>query len=165
MTEQRHDPTSPTPPAPPESRQNAAVGAGAHLASVLIAVVLVPIAYLLLDYAVQDVAPRILSFREDSTIPSKVWVSVGAASGLMLVAAGVGRLSGLGPLVAGLLWGVAPTVVMLLRPLWFVRRVHHLPDFYDFVGSSLASYGLFVFPATGAMLIASGLGGRWRRRR
>ena len=70
----------------------------------------------------------------------------------------------MGPLVAGLLWGVAPTLVMLLRPLWLLRRVHHLPDLYDFIGSNLAGYGLFVFPVTGALLIAAGLTGRWRRR-
>ena len=117
MTEQRDDPTyHPPPPASPDVRQKRSVGAVAHLASVIVAVALVPIAYLLLDFAMREMRPRVFGALDESALPPKVWVSVCAASGLMVIAAGIGRLSGLGPLVAGLLWGALPTVVTLIHP-------------------------------------------------
>ena len=147
MTEQRDDPTyHPPPPASPDVRQKRSVGAVAHLASVIVAVVLVPIAYLLLDFAMREMRPRVFGALDESALPPKVWVSVCAASGLMVIAAGIGRLSGLGPLVAGLLWGALPTVVTLLRPLWIPKRLVDLPDIYDFIGFQLSESGLFVYP-------------------
>ena len=165
MTEQRDDLTHPPPPASPSARQKQSVSLVAHLSSVLVAVALVPIAYLLLDYAMADTVKRAFAFGDQSALPPRVWISVGAASGLLVVAAGIGRLSGLGPLVAGLVWGAVPTAVTLLSPLWIHRRLVDLPEIYDFFGFELGASGLFVYPTAGALLIGSGLGGRWLRSR
>ncbi len=93
----------------------------------------------------------------------KVMITLGVAAGLFLLAALAGRLSALGPLLAGLVWGVGPLVWVMLDFPSFVDRLNDLPEFYDNTGFGLYAVGFAVFPAVAGLLIGTAIAGRWRR--
>jgi hypothetical protein len=177
MTETRNQPTSPPiesqpdpQPHPPtdgpraDVRRSRSVGTPAHLTSIIVALALVPVAYGLFDYAMTHALPRAYVTFDHLTLPPRAVLPVLGGFVLLLLASAVGRLSGLGPLLAGLVWGVAPTVIVLVRPLALLRQSRHLPDLYPLIGTNLATTGIVVFPVAGALLIGAGFAGRWRRR-
>jgi hypothetical protein len=81
----------------------------------------------------------------------------------MLVAAGAGRISGLGPLIAGLVLAAAPSVWVFLDYGSFVHRLDDVPEAWDNTtfGLSFVSFG--IFPAATGLLLGAALAGRWRR--
>ncbi|MFJ8913174.1 hypothetical protein [Amycolatopsis sp. NPDC102389] len=85
--------------------------------------------------------------------------------GILLLAVGLlGALSATGPILGGLVWGVAPGVATIAVPEWGFRLVKYLPqnDVTYGVTSWLFIGGLL---ATGFLLIGAGLASRLARRR
>ncbi|KFU83158.1 hypothetical protein SAMN04489729_3996 [Amycolatopsis lurida] len=85
--------------------------------------------------------------------------------GILLLSVGLlGALSATGPILGGLVWGVAPGVVTIAVPEWGFRLVKYLPqnDVTYGVTSWLFIGGLL---ATGFLLIGAGLASRLARRR
>ncbi|MEU9690262.1 hypothetical protein [Amycolatopsis japonica] len=85
--------------------------------------------------------------------------------GILLLAVGLlGALSATGPILGGLVWGVAPGVATIAVPAWGFRLVKLLPqnDVTYGVTSWLFIGGLL---ATGFLLIGAGLASRLARRR
>ncbi|KFZ82697.1 hypothetical protein ED92_01980 [Amycolatopsis sp. MJM2582] len=85
--------------------------------------------------------------------------------GILLLAVGLlGALSATGPILGGLVWGVAPGVATIAVPEWGFRLVKLLPqnDVTYGVTSWLFIGGLL---ATGFLLIGAGLASRLARRR
>ncbi|KZB82175.1 hypothetical protein [Amycolatopsis regifaucium] len=85
--------------------------------------------------------------------------------GILLLAVGLlGALSATGPIVGGLVWGVAPGVAAAAVPEWGFRLVKYLPqnDVTYGVTSWLFIGGLL---GTGLLLIGAGLAARLARRR
>ena len=85
----------------------------------------------------------------------------------MVVLAVVGltsRLSGLGPLLAGLVFGGVPAVLALFAPGRLFGLVRDLPQPYDQAGNGLVLAAAVLFPVLTALLVGAGLGGRWVRR-
>ncbi|WP_410650274.1 hypothetical protein [Amycolatopsis sp. cmx-4-54] len=85
--------------------------------------------------------------------------------GILLLSVGLlGALSATGPILGGLVWGVAPGVATIAVPEWGFRLVKYLPqnDVTHGVTSWLFIGGLL---ATGFLLIGAGLASRLARRR
>ncbi|WP_409489674.1 hypothetical protein [Amycolatopsis sp. cmx-11-12] len=85
--------------------------------------------------------------------------------GILLLAVGLlGALSATGPILGGLVWGVAPGVTAAAVPEWGFRLVKYLPqnDVTYGVTSWLFIGGLL---GTGFLLIGAGLASRLARRR
>lgn len=85
--------------------------------------------------------------------------------GILLLSVGLlGALSATGPILGGLVWGVAPGVATIAVPEWGFRLVKYLPqnDVTYGVTSWLFIGGLL---ATGFLLIGAGLASRLARRR
>ncbi|MEU3621570.1 hypothetical protein [Amycolatopsis coloradensis] len=85
--------------------------------------------------------------------------------GLLLLAVGLlGALSATGPILGGLVWGVAPGVTAAVVPEWGFRLARYLPqnDVTYGVTSWLFIGGLL---GTGFLLIGAGLASRLARRR
>jgi hypothetical protein len=88
-----------------------------------------------------------------------------AGGGILLLAVGLlGALSATGPIVGGLVWGVAPGVAAAAVPEWGFQLVKYLPknDVTYGVTSWLFIGGLL---GTGFLLIGAGLASRLARRR
>lgn len=145
------------------SRGTRGVGGGRHFASVLFAFLLVPAGYVLLDYstfrAIESTAQL------DESLPSRVLMAFGIAACCLLLAAATARISALGPLLAGLLWGIGPAAWMLLDYSAYVEAVRDIPDPYDSFGLALLTTGWGLFPAVAGLLLGAAVAGRWRRAR
>lgn len=152
----------PPPPAGPTPSYPTPAGSGRspmvlrHVASVVVAMVLTPIGVLVFDYGSGKYLQERVRTLGDSGATGELVLLVLGALILMAVAASA-RLSGLGPVLAGLVWGGIPF-------LWFVVD---LPGFYEFARDLPSTYYWFsvpgyLFPLVGALLVGAGLGGRWR---
>jgi hypothetical protein len=135
---------------------------GSVLSSVLLSLVLTPLGLVALDYSISEGWGRGVTTLDNARVPVPALVALGVGAVLLLVVAGLSRMSGLGPLLAGLVWGAAPAVGFALVPVTTARRMVDLPDPYDQFLFGLTAQSM-VFPAVGAVLIGAGLLGRWRR--
>ena len=130
-----------------------------HVVSVVAAMVLAPVGLLLFDYGSGRYHRERLVHLDDSQSSTALLVMVGGIVLLALTAACT-RISGLGPVVAGVVWGVLPF-------LWFFADVE---GFFEFVQDLPTDHFWFasptyLFPLAAAFLVGAGAGGRWARRR
>jgi len=159
-------PGSPPPPAPPPAVPRPAAPprggvpmAVRHVLSVVAAAVIAPIGLLVFDYGAEDYSiQRQVYLDQSHTGKGFVLIAVGAV--LLLLVAALGRVSGLGPVVAGLLYGVAPFLWFHLDLSSFYSRSRDLPSTHLWFGAAA-----YEFPLVAALLIGAGLAGRWARRR
>lgn len=149
----------PPPPAglPAPTRAGRRPMAVRHIVSVVIALSATPIGIVLFDYgAGKYLRERAINFSDGAE--GLGWLVLMLVGGLVLMAVALtARLSGLGPIVAGVLWGLVPL-------LWFVVD---LASFYDFSRDLPSSHFWFpsppyLFGLVAPLLIGSGLAGRWR---
>ena len=140
----------------------------AHLTSLVACLLLVPVAYALLDYAsARSFTETIAEADPGAHVATGSVVAAVVAALAMLLAAALGRLSALGPFAAGVVWGVVPMVVALVQParlLYWVREATDAVDLYDGQLLYLASNGLVVFTISAGLLLGVALPGRWLRR-
>jgi hypothetical protein len=129
-----------------------------HLISVVVALVLTPVGIMVFDYGSGKYhQERARNFDGSGTADELLLVVLGAL--VLLAVAASARISGLGPVLAGLVWGGIPFV-------WFVAD---LPGFYDFSQDLPGTYFWFsvpgyLFPLVGTLLVGAGLAGTWRGR-
>jgi hypothetical protein len=135
---------------------------GTHLNSLVLSLLLTPIALVLVDYALVNGWGRNLTGGVDEPIALRAGIALGVAAALLLVVGAMTRASGLGPLVAGLVWGAAPAVGFALVPLEMTRRMADLPNLYDNFLEGLSGPASILFAVLGAVLVGAGLFGRWR---
>ena len=156
--------TSGTTGARTETTRSSGISGSRHMTSVLLALVLVPAAYVLLDYTFLQALGESGSLLEEgqTRYPTEVIVTMGIAVACFFAAAATGRISALGPLVAGLVWGAAPTVWVLLDFASYNETVGDLPNLYDDFGFGLFAAGFLVFPAVAGLLLGTAVAGRWR---
>ncbi|GAA3804531.1 hypothetical protein [Nocardioides panacisoli] len=154
-------PTAPPPAVPPlaaPARRGVPM-AVRHVLSVVVAVVVAPVALLVFDYGAEEyTVQRTAYFDEAHTGKGLVLVAVGAL--LLLLVAALGRVSGLGPVLAGLLYGVAPFLWFHLDVSSFYSTARDLPSTHLWFVAAV-----YEFPLVAALLIGAGLAGRWARPR
>jgi hypothetical protein len=144
-----------------ETTTSRGISGSRHLTSVVLALLLVPAAYALADYSYQAAVTHVGS-DASGRLPTDIVVAMGIAAASFFAAAAAGRISALGPLVAGLVWGAAPTVWVMLDYASYTQRVKDIPNFYDDLGLGLYTAGFALFPAVAGLLIGAALAGRWR---
>lgn len=128
-----------------------------HLISVAFAFVATPVGIALFDYGASEYARTRAYFESDGSGSGSELVLMFAGGLILLTVAATGRLSGLGPILAGFGWALVPL-------LWYLID---LPSFYDATQELPSNH--FWFPAppylfglVALLLIGSGIAGRWR---
>lgn len=149
---------TPEPVAP--ARRRRGLGGNRHGTSIVLAFLAVIAGYGCVDYGFN----RAMASVGESAQPSqRVLIVLGVGAGLFFLASLTGRISALGPLLAGLVLGVGPLVWVMLDFSSFVDRLDDLPEFYDNTGFGLYAVAYALFPAVAGLLIGTAVAGRWRR--
>ncbi|WP_460791751.1 hypothetical protein [Nocardioides maradonensis] len=131
-----------------------------HLVSLGVCLVLTPVALAVLDYGADDYMRRVnvlVAIGRSDTIEDVALI--GTACVLLLLVAACGRISGLGPVVAGVLYGVAPFAWFVLDNEGFLHAMVRLPSTH--LWFEAAPYEL---PLAAVLLIGAGISGRWGTR-
>lgn len=140
---------------PPRERSSMALR---HLASVVGALVLTPVGLLVFDYgAGRYRMEQARTFDNSETAGELALILLGGA--ILVAVAATGRLSGLGPLLAGVVWGALPFLWFLADLESFFRLSRDLPSTHHWFGDPP-----YLFPLVAALGIGAGLAGRWRGR-
>lgn len=129
-----------------------------HLASVAVALVLTPVGILVFDHGAGTYLDEWFRNLNDPAVTGDLLLMILGALILVAVAA-CGRVSGLGPVLAGLVWGVIPFA-------WFLADLRSFTDFAQDLPSTYLWFRspTYLFPLVAAMLVGAGLAGRWRGR-
>ena len=130
-----------------------------HLLSVAVAMVLTPVGLVLVDVATQRYYLRQVQQAEGGTTAEVLVMLLGLA--VLWAVASVARISGLGPLLAGLLWAGVPFLWALVDMRSFWEATRELPDVWGrrfWFSSPFLLFGL-----TAAGFVGAGVAGRWRR--
>jgi len=130
-----------------------------HLISVLVGLFLTPVG---IWWTVEGALGAVDEdpFGEGNEAVYVVFLLIGLA--LLAAVAAAGRLSGLGPAVAALVWGVVPLLTHLFAEDAYTRI---LEEFDEPVGRWFEEYAVVVFPLVAALLLGAAVAGRWRRAR
>jgi hypothetical protein len=158
-------PTQPVHREPDEEvvRRRRGLGANRHLGSVVLCFLAVLAAYAALDFGFERARSAVQTDLGDGALPNSTMIALGAAAACLLVAAAAGRISGLGPLLAGLVLGAAPAAWVLLDFSSYVHRLDDVPELWDRTTFGLSYAGFAVFPAVAGLLLGAAIAGRWRR--
>jgi hypothetical protein len=149
-------------PEPVVVRQRRGLGVNRHLGSVVLSCLAVLGAYCALDYGFYR-ASLAAQVNLEGALPDRTMIGLGVAGLCLFVAAAAGRISGLGPLVAGLILGAAPSAWVFLDFGSFVRRLDDVPEAWDMTTFGLSSVSLAIFPAVAGVMLGAAVAGRWRR--
>lgn len=143
-------------------RQRRGLGANRHLGSLVLCFVSVLAAYGAIDYGFERAraAAQDLSVK---AMPDNTVIALGVAAACLLVASAAGRISAVGPLLTGLVLGVAPTAWVLLDFSSYVHRLDDVPEIWNHTTFGLSYAGFAVFPAVAGLLLGAAVAGRWRR--
>ncbi len=148
-------PTSFGSPGPGSPRRRSMVWR--HVVGPLVALVATPIGLALVDYGAGQYVQDVYRYADSGWSAELLWIFAG---GLFLaVAAASTRLSGLGPVLAALVWAVVPFLWFVLDAGGFFELSQDLPSTHFWF-----NYAPIEFPLLGALLLGAGVGGRWRGR-
>lgn len=129
-----------------------------HLVSAGFALLLTPVGIMVFDYGAGEyLRERIVTFQEEGSIGKILLMFLGAA--ILMAVALSARLSGLGPVLAGLVWGLAPMAWFMADFVSFSEFSRDLPSTHFWFSSPP-----LLFPLVAALLVGGGLAGRWRGR-
>lgn len=146
---------SPFPGAPGSPRRRSMVWR--HIVGPLVALVATPIGLALVDYGAERYLREFYAFTTSGWSVELLWLLGGGV--FLTVAALSARLSGLGPVLAALVWALAPFLWFIIDRGSFFDFSQDLPSTHFWFG-----YAPVEFPMLGALLLGAGIGGRWRGR-
>lgn len=146
-------PGSPGSPGSPRRRSMA----WRHVVGPLVALSAAPLGLALVDYGAEEYRQSAFGLGDSGWSVELLWLFAGGL--VLMVAALSARLSGLGPVLAAIVWGLAPF-------LWFVSDVSSFYEFCQDLPSTHFWFGYapVEFPMLGALLLGAGIAGRWRGR-
>jgi hypothetical protein len=157
---QRPDPT----PAPVVVRQGRGLGGNRHLGSVVLSFLAVLGAYGCLDYGFFHTLGANSTTYQGGEVSDRAMIALGAAAACMFVAALAGRISGLGPLLAGLVLGAGPCAWIVLDHASYVDRLNDVPNIWGgHTTFGLVAAGVVIYPVVAGLLLGAAVAGRWRR--
>ena len=145
------DPAPPAEPEPVPVRRGRGLGLNRHLGSVLLSCQSELGAY-------GDAQDGL-----DGALPQQTMIALAAAGLCLLVAAAAGRISGLGPLLAGLVLGAAPAALVLLDFPTYVSRLDDVPEMWGHTTFGLSYISFALYPVVAGLLLGAAFAGRWRR--
>lgn len=150
-------------PEPVVARRGRGLGANRHMGSVLLSFLAVLGAYAVLDFGFYRANTAASVRLLDGALPDRTMIALGAAAACLLVAAAAGRISGLGPLLAGLVLGAAPAAWVFLDFASYVRRLDDVPELWEHTTFGLSYVAFALYPAVAGLLLGAAIAGRWRR--
>ena len=150
-------------PEPVVTRGNRGLGANRHLGSVLLSFLAVLGAYGALDYGFYRANTAASTDALDGRLADGTMIALGVATACLLVAAAAGRISGLGPLLAGLVLGAAPAAWVFLDFASYVRRLDDVPELWEHTTFGMSYVAFAVYPVVAGLLLGAAVAGRWRR--
>jgi len=157
---QRADPE----PEPVVARRGRGLGGNRHMSSVLLSFLGVLGAYGALDYGFYRSLGADLTVYQGGEVSDRALIAFGAAAACMFVAALAGRISGLGPLLAGLVLGGGPCAWIVLDHASYVDRINDVPNIWgDHTTFGLVAAGVVIYPVVAGLLLGAAFAGRWRR--
>jgi hypothetical protein len=149
--------------APPPVETEPGLHAGRHIASAIVCLIVVPAAIGLLAYGGARYQDVVLRPAIEHDVRGVAALAGGAF--LLLLVACSGALSPLGPLLSGLVWGLAPAVLFLIAPEDTLDRVDDIPEISSRIEAGLAVWLTFGgFLAVGVALFGAGVTAALRRR-
>jgi hypothetical protein len=96
---------------------------------------------------------------------TRALVALGVGAAVLLIVAVSGALSALGPLLGGLVWGLAPAALFLTLPEDTLRWIDDAPVApVEIEVATVGWLALACFLAVGVSLFGSGIGNALRRR-
>jgi len=148
----------------PVVRRRRGLGGNRHLGSIVLSFLGVLGAYGALDYGFYKTLGPDLTVYQGGEVGDPALVAFGAAAACMFVAALAGRISGLGPLLAGLVLGVGPCAWIVLDHASYVDRMNDVPNIWgDHTTFGLVAAGVVIYPVVAGLLLGTAVAGRWRR--
>jgi hypothetical protein len=162
LDEERTRTTEPE-PAPEAPRRGRGLGLNRHLGSVLLSFLAVLGAYGALDYGFYRAYTSAQAPLDQGALSDRTMIALGAAALCLLVAAAAGRISGLGPLLAGLVLGAAPAAWVFLDFSSYVSRLDDVPEMWEHTTFGLSYVAFAVYPVVAGLLVGAAFAGRWRR--
>ena len=156
-------PTQSTPVVREPVRRGRGLGTNRHIGSIVLSFLAVIGAYGALDYGFFRANTQASLNLSGTRLDDSTMSALGAAAACLLVAAAAGRISGLGPLLAGLVLGAAPAAWVFLDWNSYVSRLDDLPELWEHTTFGLAYVAFAVYPAVAGLLIGAAFAGRWRR--
>jgi hypothetical protein len=159
---QQVDQQEPT-PEPVVERRGRGLGGNRHLGSVVLSFLGVLGAYGAVDYGFYRSLGPGLTVYQGGNLSDNAMIAGGVAAACLFVAAAAGRISALGPLLAGLVLGVGPCVWILLDRASYVDRANDIPEIWNHTSFGLVGASVVLYPAVAGMLIGTAMAGRWRR--
>jgi hypothetical protein len=151
-----YDPPGPSGPTGPTTPRRRAM-LWRHVVGPLVALVATPIGLALVDYGADRYVRETYASFDDGWSAELLWLIAGGL--FLVVAAASARLSGLGPILAAVVWTVVPFCWFVFDRGGFFDLVSDLPSTHLWF-----SYAPIEFPLAGALLVGAGVGGRWRGR-
>jgi hypothetical protein len=163
LDEPSTQPIQRAPEAQPVVPRGRGLGANRHLASVVIAFLGVLGAYGAVDYAFYRTLGTGLTAYQGGELSDHAMIAGAIATGCLLVAAAAGRISGLGPLVAGLVLGAGPGAWIVLDHASYVDRANDIPEIWSHTSFGLVGAAVVLYPSVAGLLIGAAVAGKWRR--
>jgi hypothetical protein len=159
-------PTQPiqrAPEAQPVVTRGRGLGGNRHVASVLLSTLGVLGAYGAVDYGFYRALGPDLTVYQGGELSDQVMIACAVAAGCLFVAAAAGRISGLGPLLAGLVLGAGPCAWIVLDQASYVARANDLPEMWNHTSFGLVGAAVVLYPAVAGLLLGAAVAGKWRR--
>jgi hypothetical protein len=148
---------------PVVDRRGRGLGANRHLGSVVLSFLGVLGAYGAVDYAYYRTLGDGQTVYQGGAISDNVMIAAGVAAACLFVAAAAGRISALGPLLAGLVLGAGPCVWIVLDHQSYVDRANDVPELWSHTSFGLVGASVVLYPVLAGLLIGTAVAGRWRR--
>ncbi len=170
--QQRHPldepPTQPIQRAEPETepvvtRRGRGLGGNRHVSSVLLSFLGVLGAYGAVDYGFYRALGPDLTVYQGGELSDQAMIACAVAAGCLFLAAAAARISGVGPLLAGLVLGAGPCAWIALDHASYVARANDLPELWDHTSFGLVGAAVVLYPTVAGLLLGAALAGRWRR--
>jgi hypothetical protein len=150
-------------PDPEVVRRRRGLGANRHVGSVVLCLLAVLAAYGALDYGFERARAAAQTDLGGGALSDRTIIALGVAAACLLLAGAAGRISGLGPLLTGLVLGVAPAAWVSLDFSSYVHRLDDVPELWDHTTFGLSYAGFALYPAVAGLLLGAAIAGRWRR--
>ena len=103
-------------------------------------------AYGAVDYGFYRTLGPDLTVYQGGEISDKAMIACAIAAGCLFVAAAAGRISGLGPLLAGLVLGAGPSAWIVLDNASYVARANDIPEMWNHTSFGLVGAAVVLFP-------------------
>ncbi len=150
-------------PEPVVTRRGRGLGGNRHLGSVVLSFLGVLGAYGAVDYGFYRALGPDLTVYQGGELSNQAMIACAVAAGCLFVAAAAGRISGLGPLLAGLVLGAGPCAWIVLDHASYVDRANDIPEMWNHTSFGLVGAAVVLYPTVAGLLLGAAFAGRWRR--